>query len=51
MPVSILVAPDRSVKFVSDDAKRLFDATQAELGTLQAIETQATVGESGERIV
>jgi signal transduction histidine kinase len=40
---SILVAPDRSVKFVSDDAKRLFDATQAELGTLQAIETRIGV--------
>ncbi|HEV8431870.1 MAG TPA: HAMP domain-containing sensor histidine kinase [Thermoanaerobaculia bacterium] len=35
---SILVAPDRSVKYVSDDAKKLFDATQADLGSLQTIE-------------
>jgi hypothetical protein len=37
---SILVAPDRSVKYVSDDAKKLFDATQADLGTLHAIESR-----------
>jgi signal transduction histidine kinase len=40
---SILVGPDRSVKFVSDDAKRLFDATQAELSHLSAIETKTGV--------
>src|ERR1051326_1147243 len=37
---SILVAPDRTVKYVSDDAKKLFDATQADLGTLQSIESR-----------
>lgn len=40
---SILVGPDRSVKFVSDDAKRLFDATQAELSHVTAIETKAGI--------
>lgn len=40
---SILVGPDRSVKFVSDDAKKLFDATHAELAQLSAIETKAGV--------
>ena len=40
---SILVGPDRSVKFVSDDAKRLFDATQAELAHVTAIETKAGI--------
>jgi hypothetical protein len=37
---SILVAPDRTVKYVSDDAKKLFDAPQADLGTLQSIESR-----------
>ncbi|HEY0370493.1 MAG TPA: hypothetical protein VGD79_00720, partial [Thermoanaerobaculia bacterium] len=40
---SILIGPDRSVKFVSDDAKRLFDATQAELAQLSAIEKKAGI--------
>lgn len=40
---SILLGPDRSVKFVSDEAKRIFDATQAELATLAAIETKAGI--------
>jgi signal transduction histidine kinase len=40
---SFLLGPDRSVKFVSDDAKRLFDATQAELSQLSAIETRASI--------
>ena len=40
---SILIGPDRSVKFVSDDAKKLFDATQAELAQLPAIEAKAGV--------
>ncbi|HEX6100749.1 MAG TPA: HAMP domain-containing sensor histidine kinase [Thermoanaerobaculia bacterium] len=40
---SILVGPDRSVKFVSDDAKKLFDATQAELSQLSAIEAKTGI--------
>jgi signal transduction histidine kinase len=40
---SILLGPDRSVKFVSDEAKRIFDATQAELSTLAGIEAKAGV--------
>lgn len=40
---SVLVGPDRSVKFVSDDAKKLFDATHAELSQLSAIEAKAGV--------
>jgi hypothetical protein len=40
---SILVAPDRSVKYVSDEAKKLFDATQADLGSLQSIESRIGV--------
>ena len=40
---SILIGPDRSVKFVSDDAKKLFDATQGELAQLPAIETKAGI--------
>lgn len=40
---SVLVGPDRSVKFVSDEAKRLFDAKQAELASLAAIEAKAAV--------
>lgn len=40
---SILIGPDRSVKFVSDDAKRLFDATQSELSQLAAIEAKAGI--------
>lgn len=40
---SILLGPDRTVKFVSDDAKRLFDATQAELSQLAAIEKKASI--------
>lgn len=37
---SILVAPDRSVKYVSDEAKKLFDAMQADLSSLQSIESR-----------
>ena len=37
---SILIAPDRSVKYVSDEAKKLFDAMQADLGSLQEIESR-----------
>jgi hypothetical protein len=38
---SILLGPDRSVKFISDDARRLFEATANELGTLASIEARA----------
>lgn len=40
---SVLLGPDRSVKFVSDDARRLFDAMQSELSTLAAIESRAGI--------
>ena len=40
---SILVGPDRSVKFVSDDARKLFDATQSELSQLPSIEAKAGI--------
>ena len=40
---SILIGPDRSVKFVSDDVKKLFDATQSELSQLAAIEAKAGI--------
>jgi hypothetical protein len=38
---SILLGPDRSVKFVSDEARRIFDAPQSELAALAAIESRA----------
>jgi signal transduction histidine kinase len=40
---SVLVGPDRSVKFVSDEAVKLFDAPKTELATLAAIETRASL--------
>lgn len=40
---SVLVGPDRNVKFVSDEARRLFDAPQSELATLAAIEAKTGV--------
>ena len=40
---SFLLGPDRSVKFVSDDARKLFDATQAELSQLSTIEARAGI--------
>lgn len=40
---SVLIGPDRSVKFVSDDAKRLLDAVNADLSTLAAIEARAGI--------
>ena len=40
---SVLLGPDRTVKFVSDDAKKLFDATAAELSHLSTIETRAGI--------
>jgi signal transduction histidine kinase len=36
---SILLGPDRSVKFVSDEARKLFDAPQSELSNLRYLET------------
>jgi signal transduction histidine kinase len=35
---SVLLGPDRSVKYVSDDARRLFDITQNEQTTLATVE-------------
>ncbi len=40
---SVFVGPDRSVKFVSDEAKRLFGATQAELANVSAIEAKTGI--------
>jgi signal transduction histidine kinase len=40
---SVLLGPDRTVKFVSDDARKLFDATQAELSHLSTIEAKAGI--------
>ncbi|HYI08839.1 MAG TPA: HAMP domain-containing sensor histidine kinase [Thermoanaerobaculia bacterium] len=40
---SILLGPDRSVKFVSDEARRLFDATQSELNSLSVVESKAGI--------
>lgn len=40
---SVLVGPDRSVKFVSDEARRIFDAPQSDLATLAAVETKAGI--------
>ena len=40
---SILVGPDRSVKFVSDEAKRLFNASQNDLMNLGFIESAAGI--------
>ncbi len=40
---SILFGPDRSVKFVSDAAKRLFDAPQSDLSSLKFIESRTGV--------
>ncbi len=40
---SVLVGPDRTVKFVSDEARRLFDATQSELSSLAVIEAKAGI--------
>lgn len=39
----VVVGPDRSVKFVTEDAKRLFDVSQSELSTLKQIEVLADV--------
>ena len=40
---SVLIGPDRSVKFVSDEARRLFDAPQSELTNLAVIESKAGI--------
>ncbi|HET7433270.1 MAG TPA: HAMP domain-containing sensor histidine kinase [Thermoanaerobaculia bacterium] len=40
---SVLLGPDRSVKFVSDAARQLFDASQAELSQVAAIEQKAAI--------
>jgi hypothetical protein len=39
----VLIGPDRSVKFVSDEAKRLFGAPQSDLVNLRFLETQASI--------
>jgi signal transduction histidine kinase len=38
---AVLVGPDRAVKFVSDEARRVFDATASELSTVAAIEQRS----------
>lgn len=40
---SVLVGPDRNVKFASDEAKRLFGATQAELANLAVVEAKSGI--------
>jgi signal transduction histidine kinase len=40
---AVIVGPDRSVKFVSDEAKKLFDAPTSELSTLAAVEAKAGI--------
>lgn len=40
---SVLIGPDRSVKFVSDDAKRLLDSATSDLSTVAAIEAKAAI--------
>jgi signal transduction histidine kinase len=40
---AVIVGPDRSVKFVSDEAKKLFDAPSSELTTLAAVEARAGI--------
>lgn len=40
---SVLIGADRSVKFVSDEAKRLFDASQSDLMNLGFIESAAGI--------
>lgn len=40
---SILLGPDRSVKFVSDEAKKLFDAPQSDLANLKFIESKTDI--------
>ena len=40
---SVVVGPDRAVKFVTDEAKRLFDAPQSDLSKLSFIEAAAAL--------
>jgi signal transduction histidine kinase len=40
---SVLLGPDRTVKFVSDEARRIFDAPQSELSHLAAIEAKTGI--------
>jgi signal transduction histidine kinase len=40
---AVILGPDRSVKFVSDEAKKLFDAPTSELATLAAIEAKGGI--------
>ena len=40
---SVLLGPDRTVKFVSDEARRIFDGTNTELSNLAAIEEKAGI--------
>lgn len=40
---SLLVGPDRGVKFVSDEAQKLFDAPQSELTTLAVVEAKSGI--------
>lgn len=40
---SVMIGPDRTVKFVSDEARRLFDAPQSELSNLATIESKAGI--------
>ncbi|HEX7707104.1 MAG TPA: ATP-binding protein [Thermoanaerobaculia bacterium] len=40
---SVLIGADRSVKFASDEAKRVFNATQSELSSLGVIEERSGV--------
>jgi signal transduction histidine kinase len=40
---AVFLGADRSVKFVSDAAMKLFDKTQSELSTIGAIETQSGI--------
>ena len=40
---TILLGPDRAVKFVSDEARRIFDTPHSELASLAAVETKAGI--------
>lgn len=40
---SLLVGADRKVKFASDEAKKLFDATASELSSLEIVETKSGI--------
>lgn len=40
---SILIGPDRSLKFVSDEARRLLDAPNSELTSLSVVESRAGI--------